>query len=133
MNKVCQSSGHFKSSSLAQDFTELSYQTFKEIQDKWLHPPLSASLQRLPVCFRIDFKILLMILHGLPLCYISDLLFTYEPLCSFRSLSRGILSVPGVWLTTRGDRAFSARAPKLWNELPEEIRSAESVTCFKSY
>lgn len=34
------------------------------------------------------------------------------------------------WLKTKGERAFAARAPSLWNNLPEEITSAESVIFF---
>ena len=35
-------------------------------------------------------------------------------------------------MKTKADRAFAVRAPRLWNDLPEEIRLAESVTSFKS-
>ena len=35
-------------------------------------------------------------------------------------------------LTTLGDRAFVAAAPKLWNDLPLEIRMAKSVDTFKN-
>lgn len=56
----------------------------------------------------------------------------YEPVHSLRSLSRGLLSVPEARLETGGDRALAVRASKLRNELPEEIRSAESLTSFKS-
>jgi len=34
--------------------------------------------------------------------------------------------------TLKGDRAFAVRAPRLWNDPPEGIRLAESVTSFKS-
>ena len=34
-------------------------------------------------------------------------------------------------LTTLGDRAFVASAPKLWNDLPSDIRMAKSVDTFK--
>ena len=34
-------------------------------------------------------------------------------------------------LTTLGDRAFVAAAPKLWNNLPSDIRMAKSVDTFK--
>ena len=33
---------------------------------------------------------------------------------------------------TLGDRAFVAAAPKLWNDLPLEIRMAQSVDTFKN-
>ena len=34
-------------------------------------------------------------------------------------------------LTTLGDRAFVIAAPKLWNDLPLEIRMAKFVDTFK--
>ena len=38
----------------------------------------------------------------------------------------------GKMLTTLGARSFSAAAPKLWNELPVELRQATSLDSFKS-
>ena len=35
-------------------------------------------------------------------------------------------------LKTYGDRAFSAAAPRLWNQLPPELRSVTSVDQFRS-
>ncbi len=40
--------------------------------------------------------------------------------------------VPKSRLVTKGDRAFSIRAPKLWNSLPGDIRHATTVSSFKS-
>ena len=34
-------------------------------------------------------------------------------------------------MKTYGDRSFSACAPKLWNQLPNNIRAAGSVAIFK--
>uniref|UniRef100_A0A672YDQ4 Reverse transcriptase domain-containing protein n=1 Tax=Sphaeramia orbicularis TaxID=375764 RepID=A0A672YDQ4_9TELE len=97
--------------------------------------PILASLHWLPVCFRIDFKILLITFKarmGLAPSYIQEMLVDYEPARSLRSSGRGLLAVPKSRLKSKGDRAFSIRAPQLWNGLPEEIRLAESVTSFKS-
>ena len=72
--------------------------------------PVLASLHWLPVCFRIDFKILLLTfkaLHGLSPCYLSDLLVAYVPVDSQRSSGRGLLSVPETQLKTRGDSILS--------------------------
>ena len=33
---------------------------------------------------------------------------------------------------TLGDRSFTCAAPKLWNELPLDIRSARTVNIFKA-
>ena len=34
-------------------------------------------------------------------------------------------------MKTYGDRSFSACAPKLWNQFPDNIQAAESVAIFK--
>ena len=49
-----------------------------------------------------------------------------------RSSSQNFLAVPRTRLKTYiyGDRAFSAAAPKLWNQLPPELRSVTSVDQF---
>ena len=63
--------------------------------------------------------------------YITDLLsirFNIRPL---RSSSREYLTVPATKLKTYGDRAFSAAAPKLWNQLPIELRECASVERLK--
>jgi len=31
-----------------------------------------------------------------------------------------------------GDRAFAVAAPQLWNQLPQDIRSATSIAIFKT-
>ncbi len=33
---------------------------------------------------------------------------------------------------TKGSRVFAVRAPKLWNDLPAEIRFSKTITAFKS-
>ena len=38
---------------------------------------------------------------------------------------------PRINMKTYGDRSFSACAPKLWNQLPNNIRAAGSVALFK--
>ncbi|CAH3145584.1 unnamed protein product [Porites lobata] len=42
-----------------------------------------------------------------------------------------IFMVPRSRLKTYGDRAFSIAGPKLWNDLPLEIRKCASVATFK--
>lgn len=86
--------------------------------------PILSSLHWLPVCFRIDFKILLttfIALQGLAPPYILDLLTPYEPMRPLRSSGKGLLNVPVTRLRKKGDRAFSARAPRLWNSLPRKL------------
>ncbi len=97
--------------------------------------PILASLHCLPVSFRIDFKILLLVFKALKSqapVYICDLLIPYEPDHCLRSSGRALLLVPKSRLFTKGDRAFAIRAPKLWNSLPGDIRHATTVSSFKS-
>ena len=71
------------------------------------------------------------------LLYIIQHFFKHfgEPLNSrygLRSNDGILLSHPNFkTLTTLGDRAFVASAPKLWNDLPSDIRMAKSVDTFK--
>lgn len=49
-----------------------------------------------------------------------------------RSTDLLLFVVPKMRLKTRGDRAFSMLAPKLWNELPTHVKMAPSLETFKS-
>ena len=70
-------------------------------------------------------------LHGLAPSYISDLLNFKTYSRSLRSSCKEYLVVPRSRLKTCGDRAFSIAGPKLWNDLPLEIRKCASVATFK--
>ena len=97
--------------------------------------PLLIDLHWLPIKQRIVFKILVTTyktLNGLAPGYITDLLDRYVPLQSLRSSNQLLLKVPSTNTVSFGDRAFSVAAPKLWNSVPYEIRSAKSVNQFKS-
>ena len=97
--------------------------------------PVLASLHWLPIHVRSDFKVLLMtykIVNGYSPSYLSDLLKSYTPTRTLRSQNTGLLSVPRVKKKSAGERAFSYRAPFLWNNLPIDIRQSDSVEVFKS-
>lgn len=97
--------------------------------------PVLQSLHWLPVRYRVDFKILLIVfksLHGMAPSYISELLIERSETRSLRSSNQRLLFTPKTRLKSRGDRAFSSIAPRLWNELPSSIRLAPSVFIFKS-
>ena len=97
--------------------------------------PVLATLHWLPVVFRIDFKILLLAFkaqNGLAPQYITDLVPPYIPNRTLRSSEEGLLKVRTTNFVTRGDRAFAARAPKLWNNLPLAIRKADTLSSFKT-
>uniref|UniRef100_A0A3Q1J4G7 Reverse transcriptase domain-containing protein n=2 Tax=Anabas testudineus TaxID=64144 RepID=A0A3Q1J4G7_ANATE len=97
--------------------------------------PILSTLHWLPVKFRIDFKILLLTfkaLNGLAPQYLRELLVSYDPPRLLRSEDAGYLSVPRILKTTAGGRAFSYKAPKLWNSLPNSVRDSDTVSVFKS-
>ena len=97
--------------------------------------PVLASLHWLPVSYRVKFKSLMFVykaLNGLAPDYIKELLDTNPSARSLRSSERGDLKVPITQKAKRGDRAFSVAAPKLWNKLPLNIRTAPELHTFKT-
>ena len=98
-----------------------------------------ASLQRLhwlPVKSRIDFKIAVLVykcLHGEAPKYLQNLLITFIPkregLRSEEIIDR--LIVPRTGKKTFANRAFSVVGPKVWNSLPNHIKTEGDVGRFK--
>ncbi len=68
-------------------------------------------------------------LHNQAPSYLSELLHFYTPTRSPRSSDQNILLVPQSRLISV---AFSVVGPRLWNNLPVEIRVATSLQIFKS-
>ncbi|XP_078103106.1 uncharacterized protein LOC144515831 [Sander vitreus] len=100
----------------------------------WHHiTPVLKQLHWLPISHRITYKILVLTykaLHHLAPSYLTDLL---SQEISLRSTSAGLLCIQKSNLHSFGDRAFSRAAPRLWNSLPQEIRTYESLTIFQSH
>ena len=97
--------------------------------------PILTSLHWLPINARSDFKVLLLTyktLHGSAPSYLKDLIIPYCPSRPLRSSGVGLLSIPKVNKKSAGNRAFSYRAPFLWNSLPPAIREANSPDIFKA-
>ena len=103
---------------------------------------LLTTLHWLPVKERIRFKILLYVyksLHGEAPSYLTDCLNLYNVSDSFSDGTRRRLRSSSdvtrlVIPRTRrrfGDRSFSTIGPRLWNELPANIREAPSTRVFK--
>ena len=85
--------------------------------------PLLIKLHWLPIKFRIQFKVLLLVykaLNGPAPKYIMELLVPYKPRRHLRSEAKGLLDEPRTRLKF-GDRAFSISAPRLWNALPQHL------------
>lgn len=96
--------------------------------------PVLKTLHWLPVRHRITFKVLLLVyksLNGMAPSYLTDLLTVHQPPRALRSANLGLLVAPRTKLKTRGDRAFSSAAPRLWNSLSPEIRAAPTLHIFK--
>uniref|UniRef100_A0A674PHN9 Reverse transcriptase domain-containing protein n=1 Tax=Takifugu rubripes TaxID=31033 RepID=A0A674PHN9_TAKRU len=96
--------------------------------------PVMASLHWLPVKFRIIFKTLLLtykVHRGLAPSYLEELVIPYQPNRPLRSQNAGLLVVPRVSRSRMGGRAFSYQAPLLWNQLPVQVREADSIATFK--
>ncbi len=97
--------------------------------------PVLSTLHWLPIKHRIDFKILLITykaLNGLAPQYLSELLSHYIPSRPLRSQNSGHLIIPRISKSTAGGRSFSYLAPKLWNNLPNTVREADTLCQFKS-
>lgn len=96
---------------------------------------LLKQLHWLPIKERIEYKILLITyksLHGTAPQYINDLITVKQFTHHLRSNAETVLTVDKTNLATYGDRAFSISAPKLWNHLPNHIRSATTIDKFKT-
>lgn len=99
--------------------------------------PLLFKLHWLPIRERIVFKILLITykaVHGHAPNYIKELIKFKKPgKYNLRSNSDNLLlEIEKVkTYTTLGDRAFQVAAPKLWNNLPINIRSSLFLPSFK--
>ena len=95
---------------------------------------ICSKLHWLPIKQRIDFKILLLTFKALnnsaPL-YIKDLLKPYNPSRTLRSSGDVLLTVPKIIHRTTGDRSFSYSAPKLWNNLPVQIRRIKELSALR--
>ncbi len=109
---------------------------YKNASRKYEHiSPVLSTLHWLPTKHRIDFKILLITykaLNGLAPQYLSELLSHYSPSRPLRSQNSGHLIIPRISKSTAGGRSFSYLAPKLWNNLPNTVREADTLCQFKS-
>ena len=95
--------------------------------------PILRQLHWLPIEARVHFKVLLICfkcLNGRGPQYLSDLLLQYTPKRALRSSSHSKLVIPRC-KSKFGERAFEVFAPTLWNELPPNIKNADSVLKFR--
>ena len=97
--------------------------------------PVLQSLHWLPVHYRIMFKILLLsyqCFHNLAPSYLTELLTIYKPGRNLRSGKNNFFVISPVLTKTYGERTFAHAAPIMWNNLPDSLRSLNSMEHFKS-
>ena len=96
---------------------------------------LLRTLHWLPVKARIQYKIACLcfqcLSHNTMPPYLSDLLHSYQPPRTLRSLDTSLLSVPRFCLETFGRRSFSVFGPTVWNSLPLPLRKTQCFSTFK--
>ena len=92
-------------------------------------------LHWLPVEARIEFKVLSLTwkaLNDMSPHYIKNLLHVKINNRKLRNNNDVFLTVPKTKLKYYGDRAFQKVSPSLWNQLPGEIKNAETINAFQS-
>jgi hypothetical protein len=97
--------------------------------------PILCDLHWLPVCKRVTFKILLLVYkcqNGIAPPYLQELISSKRSSRSLRSADHQLLHIPFTRNGTFADRAFGVAGPRLWNDLPLEIRTVSTVETFKS-
>jgi len=104
------------------DFSRPAHQLLKDLH--WL-----------PIDKRIEFKLATLsytaINQNQPV-YLSELLTPVVAARSTRSTAQNLLHVP-FSSSNFGSRAFSVAAPKIWNNIPLQIRNSTSLVAFKSH
>ena len=82
----------------------------------------------------MEYKIALIVFKCLNVdefpSYLKNLICVYTPNRSLRSADKLLLSKPLMKLKV-GERSFRYAAPNVWNSLPFELRSCNSLTIFK--
>ena len=90
-------------------------------------------LHWLPIKERIQFKVLVTTfkaLHNLAPTHIGELLKQHLLSRSLRSSSKCLLHKPSYNLQTAGYHLLGVAAPRIWNQLPDRIRSTDNLTTF---
>lgn len=97
--------------------------------------PVLRALHWLPIAGRIHYKLLLLTFkcfHDIAPSYLCDLVEFYSPDRDLRSSNLRLLHVPFTTSHRCKNSAFSYVAPTLWNQLPYDIRCANTLSAFKS-
>ena len=84
---------------------------------------------------RIKFKIATMTHEAIYTCnppYLANLVQWHTPSRNLRSASANLLSVTRCNISF-GARGFRSAAPAIWNSLPSNVRSCETLTTFRRH
>ena len=98
--------------------------------------PTLRTLHWLPIRMRISFKIctyMFKAIHGLGPEYINCAVERYMPVRALRSSCNGILLNVTVPKKTIGQSSSAVAGPQMWNDLPIDVRSAQSLTSFRKH
>ena len=98
--------------------------------------PYMKKLHFLPVRFRIKFKLCLLVfkcINDLAPSYLKDLIILREVKRRSSRLDNDffLLKVPPCPNFSKSQGAFSYVAPKMWNEIPYNIRAMSDINQFK--
>lgn len=97
--------------------------------------PLLKDLHWLPIKSRIIYKINMITykaINGIAPEYVSDMIEPHIIPRTLRSTSKQLLQEKRTRLKRSGDRAYSVCGPKLWNQVPKDIRNSNTLDSFKS-
>ncbi len=97
---------------------------------------LFINLHWLPIAARIKFKALMFAYRttsGSAPLYLNSLLQTYMPSRSMHSASKRRITVPSQRGTKSLSQTFSLTVPIWWNDLPNSIWAAESLSILKKW
>ena len=98
--------------------------------------PHLASLHWLPIDSRIQYRLSTLCyncLNSTAPDYFTELLRIYKPASQHRSSSdTSIFCIPTARTLSLGQRSFSYAAPAVWNTLPYDVRSSNTMSSFKS-
>lgn len=100
--------------------------------------PVLIELHWLPVKYRVEFKIALLVykaLNNMAPVYITEMLIPKpsSDRWSLRSDDQDLLYIPITNCKTLGDRSFAHVAPQLWNSLPLNVRNSVNISAFKRH
>ena len=97
--------------------------------------PVLIRLHWPPVEYRSQYKLIIYVfkaLHGLAPVYLTELVKPYVPSRSLHSQSASLLHVPTTRTKTYGNRRFDKTASTLWNNIPLQLKTVDSLSAFKS-